>query len=555
MVDDGSSRSAGRGPRLRIVSINDVYALENLPRLATLIAAAEAGTAATAPGEGAPDRVLVVLAGDFLAPSILSSLDGGRGMVECLNAVGVTHVTFGNHEDDVPLLALQARIGELHAKWLATNVHGFTPALPSSDVVEVSAPGGRSVKVGLVGVVMDDAAVYRDVPFGGARLEPPNEAVRRAGRELVEKAGCACVVAVTHQPLVDDRRLAAEAEALRVPLIVGGHEHTVHVEPAGRAWIVKAGMDAVAAAITDLAWPAEAPAAGAPDVPEVRVHLEPVAGYAENAPLRTLVDLHMLRVHALEGAALIALGEGESLSSVGARIQQTTLGTLLCTRLRDALGAEACVFNAGGIRAARTYTGRFAYGDLKAEVPFDNEIVVVRIPGSVLRDAIEASRAHAPAESGGYLQVDDRTIVQEPAHALTSIGGVPLDPERDYRVALVRNLLEGMDHITPLVEFARAQPDRVPPVGSGRDVKIVLVDSFARVLWKQLGGFDAVDANHDGRVTRTEIADAVARLTHAAPSSVAAELVLKAIDTKHQGEITKDEVDEVEGLGGRRGES
>jgi 2',3'-cyclic-nucleotide 2'-phosphodiesterase (5'-nucleotidase family) len=531
--------AARRGPRLRIVSINDVYALENLPRLATLVAAAET-----------PDLTLVVLAGDFLAPSILSSLDGGRGMVECLNAVGVTHVTFGNHEDDVPLLALQSRVGELHAKWLATNVHGFTPALPSSDVIEVTAPGGRTVKVGLVGVVMDDAAVYRDVPFGGAWIEPPNEAVRRAGRELVEHLGCACVVAVTHQPLDDDRRLAAEGAALRVPVIVGGHEHTVHIEQMGAAWIVKAGMDAQAGAITDLVWPAEAPAAGAPDVPAVSVRLEPVAGYAENAALRTLVDLHMLRVHALEGAALVALGEGESLSSVGARMQPATLGTLVCSRLRDALGAEACVFNGGGIRAARTYTGRFAYGDLKAEVPFDNEVVVVRLPGAVLRDAVAMSRAHAPAESGGYLQVDDRMIVHEPTHVLTAIGGVPLDPERDYRVAMVRNLLEGMDHIAPLVDYARAHPERVPPVGSGRDAKIVLVDAFARVLWKQLGGFDAVDANHDGRVTRTEIADAVARLTHAAPSSVAAELVLQSIDTKHQGEITPDEL---EGLEDKRG--
>jgi hypothetical protein len=83
----------------------------------------------------------------------------------------------------------------------------------------------------------------------------------------------------------------------------------------------------------------------------------------------------------------------------------------------------------------------------------------------------------------------------------------------------------------------------VPPVGSGRDVKVVLVDAFARALWQKLGGFDEVDVNHDGQVTPSEIQAAVARATHTRPSAVAAGLVLNAIDVKHQGAITRDEVD------------
>ena len=76
---------------------------------------------------------------------------------------------------------------------------------------------------------------------------------------------------------------------------------------------------------------------------------------------------------------------------------------------------------------------------------------------------------------------------------------------------------------------------------------MVLVEAFARALWSRLGGFDAVDADHDGRVTKGEIAEAVAHLTHDAPSSVAAGLVLQVIDVKHQGAITRDEVDGGEG--------
>ena len=531
------------GPTLRIVQVNDVYSLENLPRLATLVRHhAETGPA---------DAFVVVMAGDFLAPSILSSLDAGRGMVDCLNAVGITHVGLGNHEDDVPVARLHERLRELAATCIATNLHGFDPPLSTHDVVEVAAPGGRRVRVGLVGVVMDDAAVYRGAPFGGAQLEPPNPAALREAAGLVREGGCACVVPITHQPIDDDRVLAREGAEARLPVLLGGHEHVTFLEQvACGTWIVKAGVDAVKAAVIDLAWPAEAPAEGHADMPEVTLHLEATADYPEDAALRRLVDEHMTKVHALEGATLMALAPGETLSSVGGRSRPTSVATLVCSRLRDALGADVCLFNGGGIRASRDYRERFTYGDLEAEVPFDNEMVVVRMPGRVVRDAVAASRAHAPAESGAYLQTDDGVVV-EPDHRVTAIAGSPLNADRDYRVAIVRNLLAGMDHIEPLVRFGHEHPGRVPPDGSGRDVKIVLVAAFARALWQRLGGFDEVDANHDGQVTPSEIESAVARFTHTQPSPLAAGLVLNAIDVKHQGAITRDEV---EGLEKGRGE-
>lgn len=82
-----------RGPALRVICINDVYTLEHLPRLKNLVQ----HHTVTRPA----DRLLVTLAGDFIAPSILSSLDKGAGMIDCLNAIPITHVMFGNHEDDV----------------------------------------------------------------------------------------------------------------------------------------------------------------------------------------------------------------------------------------------------------------------------------------------------------------------------------------------------------------------------------------------------------------------------------------------------------------------
>lgn len=491
-------------PRLRIVAVNDVYSIQNWPSFRTLVDRARTVDPA--------DVLLVTLAGDFLSPSILSSVDHGRGMVECMNLCGFTHVILGNHEDDLELPDLRARLASLTAKVLTTNVPqlGFL----AHDVVDV---GG--VNVGLLGVVDVDASLYHRAPFGGA-TEPANDAALREAATLKD---CAAVIALTHQPLEGDRALAATH---RFALILGGHEHDGHIED-GPCPVVKAPSDASRAVIVDLAFEGAA-------APTVRARMEDVTAYPPDATV--LAHVHALNavVEELEHAPLLLVAEGQALSSIGTRVSQTTMGTLVCSRLRDSFGADGCIFNGGGIRGGRDYQKQFTFGDLKAEVPFDNEIVVATLPGATLRDAIVWSRRLAPEENPGFLQLDDGMQV-DAQNQLVSVAGAPFDPKRQYRIALIRNLLEGLDHIEPLVQFAQQNPTAVPAPTTGRDVKIALVAAFSALLFEQLGGFDAIDANHDGRVTSEE-------LVRKLGSALSAKIVMGALDANLDQSITPDEV-------------
>ncbi len=489
---------------LRIVSINDVYKLDNFPRLANLLRALVLPP---------PAVTITVVAGDFVGPSLLSSLDAGRGMVECLNAVGIDFATLGNHEDDIATADLHHRVSEFRGTWLSTNVD-FDPKMPRDAIVRA---GDRAV--GLVAIVVDDPSMFRGAPFGGATIRPAQADALAATASLRER-GCDTVVAITHQDMEADRVLA---RTRAFPLIVGGHEHVSLVERVDDTWIVKAGVDADAAIVSDLSWEG-----GAVHVAVERVTID---GYPEDAEVRALVERHTARVREIADATLVQVAAGEQLSSVGTRARQTTMGTLLCTRVRVAMGAEVALLNGGAIRANRDYPERFTYGDLEIEVPFDNELVVVAMPGRTIKAAIAASRAHAPVESGGFLQAD-------PAPEA-------LDDARTYRVALVRNLFAGMDHNAPLVEFAAGAPAAIPPDGAGRDIKHVLADAFAIELWRKLGGFDQIDTNHDGVVDEAEIMAALARLSVQAPSHVTAHLMVHALDKNGDGRVTKDEAGRV----------
>lgn len=524
-----------RGPTLRIVCVNDVYNLEHLPRFLNLVRYHR---------EHAPaDKFLVTLAGDFVGPSMLSSLDKGRGMVDALNTVGVTHVIFGNHEDDIDVDELRERIREFSGVWLNSNMPDFVPTLPEHEVITVAAPSGRSVRVGLLGVVMEEPTVYRRKPFGGAPLAPANATALAVTARLLRDEKCDCVIPLTHQDVQADRELAeAQTQAgPSYPLIIGGHEHVPFLEQLGPTWVLKAGADATHALIVDLEWPAE-PSPDGPDSPSVRVKLEAVADFPEDAALRARIEARMVAVHELESATLLRLPEATTLTSVGTRMRQTSVGTLLCSRIRDALGSEGCLLNGGGIRGNRVYKDRFTYGDLKAELPFENEVTVVLLPGHVLREAIAASRALSPAEAGGFLQVDDQMVVDDTGHTLTIVGGRPLEPSRIYHIAIMRNLMLGMDRIEPLVRYQTAHPECLPPEGSGRGIKLVLIDAFSRELWKQLGPFESVDTDRDGRLSPGEIAAAVSRVTAAPASKITVDFLIRAADKDANREISRDEI-------------
>jgi hypothetical protein len=83
---------------LRVISINDVYLLDNFPSLNTLIKQERTANTVT------------LLAGDFLSPSLLASLDKGRSMIETMNLTPISHVCFGNHEADHGMDELISRI-------------------------------------------------------------------------------------------------------------------------------------------------------------------------------------------------------------------------------------------------------------------------------------------------------------------------------------------------------------------------------------------------------------------------------------------------------------
>lgn len=233
---------------LRVITINDVYDLELLPRFATAVQKLKTST------------TVVLLPGDFLSPSLLSSLDKGHGMVDCLNSCGVQYVCFGNHEQDIPFPQILKRMEESNFLWINTNMPDYPipkhlqARMPKFVTFEIGSQSHRR-KIGLLGLNTDDAGLYQKTSFEGSCIHPVDTTADTYAKILYDQEKCDLVIPMTHQVMAKDRAFCKRFTGDVFPLVLGGHDHDLYHEEICGSTILKMGMDARMVGVCDLSWP------------------------------------------------------------------------------------------------------------------------------------------------------------------------------------------------------------------------------------------------------------------------------------------------------------
>ena len=224
------------GAPVTFLQINDVYStlpidgLGGLARVATL--KQPLGRAGRMP--------FVVLAGDFLSPSVASSVFKGEQMVAALNAAGLDLATLGNHEFDFGDDVLLQRMREANWQWVISNVIDTRTERPIGGAAPYFVKTFGALKVGFIGLVLTTTEIARE-RLTHTRLVDPFAAAAKYIPAL-KAQGASIIVAVTHLAFDDDRRLAQRFPA--IDLVIGGHEHFPITTTENRTLISKAGSEA-----------------------------------------------------------------------------------------------------------------------------------------------------------------------------------------------------------------------------------------------------------------------------------------------------------------------
>ena len=420
------------------------------------------------------ENVLTTIGGDFLSPSVASSVFRGEQMIESLGAMGLDLATLGNHEFDFGPEVLRRRMREAPWEWVVSNVVEADTGEPFGGAAPWVVRRYGDLAVGFLGLCIIGEEITGKNREGVEFLDPFATVERLL--PVLEAEGTEVIVALTHLEFADDVRLARRFP--RIDLILGGHEHfpiTTHVE---RSLISKPGSDARNVARIDVS----RPAAGAPV--EKHFELVPIVeGMAEEPATLEVVARWESR---LADELSVAVGvTGEPLDAVAATVRsaESNLGNLFADAMLRETGAQIAIVNSGSIRSNRVYpAGELTRRDLVAMHPFGGIACEVEVTGAQVTAALENGFSRLGEASGRFPQlggirvaVDPRRPVGERVVAAT-VAGEPLDPERLYTVAITDYMLEGGDGYSM---FADAEV-LVGPEAGGMLVTLLEQDIRAR---------------------------------------------------------------------------
>jgi 5'-nucleotidase len=431
----GDEPSAPRASApLTLLQINDVYSTVPIEGRGGLARVAALKKQIAAAGR----TPLLVMAGDFLSPSVASSVFKGQQMVAALNAAGLDITTLGNHEFDFGYDVLRNRMQESRFTWLVSNVVDRAGA-PMPGTVPYLVRDFGELRVGFIGLCLTTDEIKRDT-LGGLRLLDPVESADKYLAVLRQERVNA-IVAITHLTLEEDQALVERFPEIDV--VIGGHEHTPITVTQNRTLISKAGSEAEFVARIDLI------KRGA----SLDKHFELVRvdGRLPDDPATSRVVSEYERKLGPEMDVTVAAALVD-LDAVNLRLRasETGLGNMVADALRASAGADIALVNAGTIRGDRVYpAGALTRRTLLAMHPFGNTVVKVELPGRVIAEALRHGVSRLPAAAGQFPQVSGLTMEVHPESPdrvrNVRVRNTPLDPERTYSVAMPNYLLTGGD--------------------------------------------------------------------------------------------------------------
>jgi hypothetical protein len=141
--------------------------------------------------------------------------------------------------------------------------------------------------------------------------------------------------------------------------------------------------------------------------------------------VQRIVLSHQAVLAELDYAPLFLCNKGEALSSKDNRLRQTSIGSKLVSALRDALGCDCAVLNAGNIRANKAYhptTPFFHYNDLKASL----RVPAAGVQGSGFR--VQGSEFRFRAQVQGWFLCPPRSLARPTAAGSSLPSNPPSSP-------------------------------------------------------------------------------------------------------------------------------
>ncbi len=453
-----AAASALLADHVQILHTNDIHGRMEAERVRTGSASFEKGgvallAALAAQLRGrAPDRSLLLDAGDAWQGAFISNENKGSAVVQVMNRMGYDAQALGNHDFDWGQDVLRARAGEAKFPFLAANVvEEATGVVPSFARAYIVKDVGIA-RIAILGIANPGTpAINKPANVKGLRFLPAPDTVKKYLPELRQQADV--IVVVTHIGKDDDLALARAVPDIDV--IVGGHSHTP-IQTAlleGKTTIAQAGSYAEYLGHLELTIDPQtrkvvAAARGS--------ELTAIAG-GKLQPEAEVAKIVAERANAARAVTERVVGKTQTtLDPISAG--EFPLGNLIVDGMLDYCRGEGwrsdiALYNNSGVRSSIP-VGDITYGKVYEVLPFDNVVVNIDLSGGQLQRIFERTVSGRPGNlliAGGTYAFRFSGDVGRRITSIT-IGGAPLDSPRTYHVCTIDYLALGGDDQTTFRE-------------------------------------------------------------------------------------------------------
>ena len=444
-------------------------------------------------------------AGDFFQGHPVGTVYAGKSVIKYMNMIGYDLTVVGNHEYDLGQKKLKEAYKDANFPVLSCNI----VKKGTDELVDYVTPyiivEKLGLKIGIIGVTTTDTKDMsfpdniKGIDFLPAKpaLEKYIKIVRAKGVDLLFVVGHMGIpydpepkykkrylndkgVKPTQYMGMDAQELVHEVKG--IDLFVGGHIHKGFKEP----WVDPVTHTIV---LQDYAYGSS--------LGHIMIKIDKatktISGYKlpairegqmvslfedEFIPNKTVSDTILAMTKKAEKGMDKVIGESSSEISKVTKGAQSKIGNLVCDAMRINTKSDFSFINLGGVRAGLPY-GAITYRDVFNVMPFDNQVVVMKISGEFLRKIIETriiGRRHGVIVSGGNVVINKK---RDDFDKITSfsIGGKPWDPNKIYRVATTDFLLQGNSGLTLLTDLPETQIERTGSSLRGMLVEYIKANS------------------------------------------------------------------------------
>ncbi len=427
-------------------------------------------------------KTFLLVAGDVLQGTPMSTVFKGKPDIEIFNAMGVNAMTVGNHEFDFGLdnfIALKkaAKFPVISSNivWKKTGKMLSEPlaVFPITDKLRLTVIGATTTEL-----------LTTTAPSNVEKLDV-QDSVQTVTYHFLKSFSKGPVILLSHSKFQTDSDIAHKVGGLTA--LIGGHDQVLFdpVKMANGVPILQAFEKGRYLGRIDIAID--------PDLKRGEIekssYLPVISDIKPDPQVKKIVDAYSSKLDTtfkeVIGECLVFMdGERERI-----RYEETNLGNFVADVMRNYTSSDIAFINAGSLRSSLD-KGPITFESVFKVMPYPNEIILVKLSGTELLAALSRSvKGNRADEDGGFLHVSGLSFtIRGKAVTDVKVGSAALDPARTYSVTITDFMYSGGDGYAVFTGK--------PSTKTGLPLRELLVDTIRKQ--------HVVKASAGGRIERIE---------------------------------------------------